>query len=61
MERLPESKYLYTRFNLTYNAATPRVILEKLARESDPTLATHAEQAIERQVSRKQRAPEHSQ
>lgn len=61
MERLSESKYLYTRFNLTYNAATPRVILEKLARDSDPTLATHAEQAIERQVSRKQRAPEHSQ
>jgi hypothetical protein len=48
MEKLSASSDRYIRFNLTYNPATPRTILEKLARDPDPTLATHAAQALER-------------
>lgn len=51
LERLSRSANRYTRFNLTYNPATPRAILEALARDPDPTLATHAAQAIARQAS----------
>ena len=40
----------YTRFNLTYNPATPVAILETLARDPDPTLATHATQALARRA-----------
>ena len=57
MERLSKSENLYTRFNLTYNPATPPAILEKLMRDPDPTLATHAAQALDRQKSRSAVAP----
>ncbi len=56
MQRLAASPNLYTRFNLTYNPATPRVILEALAKDPDATLANHARQAMERLDKRTQNA-----
>jgi hypothetical protein len=48
MERLSRSENLYTRMNLTYNKATPRELLLRLAQDPDPLLAHNARLALER-------------
>ena len=52
MERLSNSSNKYTRFNLTYNEATPPAILQRLAQDPDELLARNANQALQRQANR---------
>jgi hypothetical protein len=49
MERLSRSENLHARMNLVlYNKATPRAILERLARDPDPSVASRAGERLKR-------------